>query len=311
MTVDQALRIIAKRLSHDVASERPKSQIENPLLEAEILLSHLLNMERWQLKTRGSKLIEPDLYSQLETLAARRLEGEPLAYLLGVKEFWSREFLVSSSTLIPRPETELLVERAISLCPDKNNPFILDAGTGSGIIAITLALELPGALIVATDISFDALCTAKQNLNKYADEISDNSSRIFFVNSDWLGGIKKSPSFDIVVSNPPYIGTQEAELLAPDVIRYEPRQALFAGSSGLDAIKELLGTVPDVLCPEGWFLCEIGYLQGEDVLEMARKSGRYDSCKIEKDLAGMDRMLVASKKASKKGNEPLTRHHSL
>ncbi len=300
MTVDQALRTIAKHLSSDAASERPESQIENPLLEAEILLSYLLDIERWQLKTRGSNPIKPDLYNQLETLAARRLEGEPLAYLVGVKEFWSREFLVTSSTLIPRPETELLVERAISLCPDKNNPFILDAGTGSGIIAITLALEIPGSLIVATDVSFDALCTARQNFNKYVDEIRAKSSRIFFVNSDWLEGIEKSPIFDMVVSNPPYIGTQEAELLAPDVIRYEPRQALFAGSSGLDAIKELLVTVPDVLCHEGRFLCEIGYLQGEDVMEMARKTGRYDSFKIEKDLAGMDRMLVALKKTSKK-----------
>ena len=141
MTVDQVLRTIAKRLSSDVASERPKSQIENPLLEAEILLSHLLNMERWQLKTRGSKLIEPDLYSQLETLAARRLESEPLAYLLGVKEFWSREFLVSGSTLIPRPETELLVERAIHCARIKTIRLSLMPGQVAALLQLHLHLN--------------------------------------------------------------------------------------------------------------------------------------------------------------------------
>lgn len=312
VTVGHALSVIVNRLKR---ADRC-SDILDPILEAELLLAHVLGMERWQIRIRQDCLLDGLQYEKLLEFADRRVAGEPSAYILGSKEFWSRKFLVTNHTLIPRPETELLVETALELVSagkfnslpphpsscraiherdqdmgDKDSSlFILDAGTGCGIIAITLALEIPGCSVVATDISMPALETAQKNIRAHHLCGKDSATaQISLVNANWLSCFRTGQLFHIVVSNPPYIG--ESEPLSPQVAHYEPDQALFAGKDGLEAIRKLICTVPSVLKPGGWFLCEIGFMQGEIAKKLARRY--FDRVEIRKDLSGKDRLLTA------------------
>ncbi len=314
VTVGQALSTVVTRLK----AAHPSSDILDPIMEGELLLAHVLDMERWQLRIRQDYLLDSFQYERVLELADRRVAGEPSAYIRGSKEFWSRNFLVTNHTLIPRPETELLVETALELVSagelnslpqhpsscktskerdqDKdgnaNALSILDAGTGGGIIAITLALEIPGCSVVATDISMPALETAQRNIRAHHLWSKDHGrTRISLVNADWLSCFRTGPLFHLVISNPPYIGTHESGTLSSQVIDHEPGQALFAGKDGLEAIRKLICTVPSVLKPGGWFLCEIGFMQGEITKELA--SRYFDRVEIRKDLSGKDRLLTA------------------
>ncbi len=314
VTVGHALSVIVSRLK----AAHPSCDILDPIMEGELLLAHVLGMERWQLRIRHDYLLDSFQYQRVLELADRRAAGEPSAYILGSREFWSRNFLVTNHTLIPRPETELLVETALELVSagelnslpqdplsyrtskegdqvrndQDSSLFILDAGTGCGIIAITLALEIPGCSVVATDISMSALETAQRNIRAHHLWSKDRyRRRISLVNADWLSCFRTGPLFHLVVSNPPYIGTHESGTLSIQVIDHEPAQALFAGKDGLEAIRKLIRTVPSVLKPGGWFLCEIGFMQGETTKELA--SRYFDRVQIRKDLSGKDRLLTA------------------
>ncbi len=295
MTVRQAISEAANRFSSSA------SDINAPVLEAEILLAHVLSTERWKIHLYPEHTLATGEYEHFSRLVTRRLSGEPCAYIIGRWEFWSRDFLVTPHTLVPRPETELIVETALSLtaegrlssCHGHGPVTILDAGTGSGVLAVTLALEIAGASVTATDISMPALNTAKKNWRAYQDEGLKVHSSVYLVNADWLSCFRREPIFDLVVSNPPYVGKDETELLSSGVLEYEPHEALFSGPDGLCALRHLIETVPDIMKPGGWFLCEIGFSQGDTAIELAQTCGKFDTMDIKKDIAGLDRVLVA------------------
>lgn len=299
MTIAQALIAATKQLSH--------AHVEKPQLEAEILLAHLLGKKRTWFRLHPEFFLKDSINGQYMALVARRATHEPTAYILGQREFWSLPFGVTRDTLIPRPETELIVEIALTLVKQEkwHRPFILDLGTGCGILAITLAYEIPWATLVATDRSFPALIVAHQNAKRHGVE-----SKINLVQADWInpfkscetgtflpekGVIDTNKEFHLVVSNPPYIANKDKRLLAKEISNYEPEGSLFSGKDGLEDIEKLIKTVPQVLRKEAWFICEIGWDQGKQAIQMARDTGKYRYIEIRKDLSGRDRVLMAKR----------------
>ncbi len=269
-------------------SKLKKAGIEEFQLEAEILLAHSLDKDRIWLHLNPDLPIEASAFLELIRKRASRI---PLHYIMGRREFWSMEFKVNHSTLIPRPETEILVETALDILRDEQirSPLILDLGTGSGCIAIALLKENPGARAVVTDLSFMALKTAMDNAS-----VHDVRKRIYPVAADWLEPFATGESpFDMVVSNPPYIAEEQAGTLPPEILGHEPRNALFAGRDGMAQVKKLLSSVPGVLKRGRWFLCEIGWDQGQIAIEAAEKTKAYNEIKILQDLGGKDRILAA------------------
>jgi len=225
----------------------------------------------------------------------RRLAGEPNQYITGTQEFWSLPLRVSPDVLIPRPETEVLVEAALDFIRHKpalkTNSPILDLGTGSGAIAIALARELPGARIVTVDVSMPALQLARQNA-----EIHQVAEQLHFVQSDIFAGIPGAyGKFSLVVSNPPYVSHAEFKQLPREIREYEPRHALDGGLDGLAAVSCLITGVPTVLHRGGGLLLEIGAGQADRVSALVLASQQYESFRILKDYSGMDRVLVAVK----------------
>ncbi len=268
--------------------------IENPRLDAELLISYALNSSRVQLYTQFDRVLEPEELKKIKELIKRRALREPLAYIRGVKEFYSLEFIVSPAVLIPRPETELLVEEVLKNPP--NPPLskggeggfkILDLGTGSGCIAITLAKHLPQAQIWAMDISADALEIAKLNAKKHGVE-----NQISFIQGDiLLPEIQKAlPPFDLIISNPPYIPSDQIPGLAPEVI-YEPKLALEGGPDGLHFYQQISLFSKTHLKPNGWIILEIGENQAESLKTLFHDAG-FESVEIQKDLAGKNRLLL-------------------
>ncbi len=267
-------------------------------MEAELLLAHVLDVKPWQLHINTDRTIDKRSLHQFEEVVARRASHEPYAYITGYREFWSRPFRVTPQTLVPRPETELVIETALAIfsgVPPERKLRVLDAGTGSGILAVTLALELPCSFVIGSDLSFHALYTARENIAAFG-----LNEKVSLVNAYWLSFMRNKPYFDLVVSNPPYIATHERDTLSREVLGHEPAIALFSGTDGLCAIRELLSAVASVLFPGGWFLCEIGCGQGEAVVEIASKTGSFDKIGLEKDLAGHDRVLAVRKYEGKR-----------
>jgi release factor glutamine methyltransferase len=218
--------------------------------------------------------------SAFQSLSLRRLAGEPIAYLTGTREFYGRPFQVSPDVLIPRPDTELLVELALARIPVDQPTAVLDLGTGSGCIAITLALERPLALVTAVDRSAAALAIAQHN----ADSLN---ARVEFLTSDWFGALS-GRGFDLIVSNPPYIAVADPHLKRGDV-RFEPLTALAAGQDGLDDLRLLTHSACAHLKPGGTILLEHGYDQSEDVLSLLRLNG-IPTPQSWPDLAGISRV---------------------
>lgn len=212
-----------------------------------------------------------------EALCARRLAGEPLAYLIGEKEFYGRMFLVNREVLIPRPETELLVETAIALMQDRTAPRVLDLGTGSGCIAVTLALEIAGAAVTAVDVSAAALAVAQAN----ADRLG---ARVRFVRSDWLSAV--SGEFDLIVANPPYVAAGDQHL---DALCFEPIAALTDDEDGLSCLRRIASTAPAFLVPGGWLVVEHGHEQGLAVRDLFTAAG-LSHVHTQRDLAGIERL---------------------
>ncbi len=299
MTIAQALFAATKQLSH--------ANIENPQLEAEILLAHLLGKKRIWFHLHPEFLLEGPINKQYMALVARRAMHEPAAYILEQREFWSLPFRVTRDTLIPRPETELIVEIALALVKQErwHRPFILDLGTGCGILAITLAYEISEAALVATDRSFPALIVAHQNAKRHGVK-----SRVSLVQADWIkpfrscetgifprkkGMAVANHGFHLVVSNPPYVANKDKRLLAKEIFKYEPGGSLFSGKDGLEDIEKLIKVIPQVLRKESWFICEIGWNQGKQAIQMTRDTGMYKCAEIRKDLSGKDRVLMAKR----------------
>lgn len=259
-------------------------KFENPGLEASVLLLEATGIDKLNFYKNHDRLVIDSEIDKYKELIERRLTSEPVAYILGKKEFYSREFSVDGNVLIPRPETELLVDKAIIILKGFDYPSILDVGTGSGCIAVTLKDEIPDSVCVATDISYGALQKAKQNSK-------NNDCYPFFIKGNLLEFIKDS-KFDLIVSNPPYVREKLFHKLDKGVRNYEPKSALVAGDNGLGIISKIISESMRVLKNEGWCLLEIGFDQSDKVIEMFELNG-YKEIEVFRDLSGIDRVIKA------------------
>lgn len=272
------------RLLHRAIARLLETGCPTPRLDAEVIFAHTLNQNRSWLYAHSDDIVSEDAHRQFEHLIERRAQREPVAYITGQREFFGLTFTVTPAVLIPRPETELLVEQTLHLA-GKTDPLIVDVGTGSGCIALSLAIHLPQARLIATDISYRALTVAQNNARRH-----DVSKRVDLVQADLLAPLKGP--VDILVSNPPYISTQEIAQLAPEIVHYEPRTALTDAGAGLSIIERLIIHAPVFLKPGGLLLLEIGANQGKQVLHLAKTLCPQAQIMLKQDLAGRDRLLV-------------------
>ncbi|WP_124383146.1 peptide chain release factor N(5)-glutamine methyltransferase [Ralstonia sp. SET104] len=255
-----------------------------PALEARMLVSHVTGLSRVQLITQDSYAIGEAARAQISELATRRLAGEPMAYLLGEREFFGRTFKVTPAVLIPRPDTELLVEQALDRIEDCDTPAVLDMGTGSGIIAVSIALARRDARVWATDASADALAVAMDNAQTLG------ATNLHAALGDWYGALAEAdapPAFDLIASNPPYIAAADTHLSQGD-LRFEPASALTDHSDGLRHLRSIVAGAPARLVAGGWLLLEHGYDQGEAVRALLSGAG-FANVFTAQDLAGHDR----------------------
>ena len=267
--------------------------IPSPRLEAELLIAHSLGLKRVELYTRFDQPLKDGELAAVRVLIERRRKLEPIAYITGVREFYGRTFAVDRRVLVPRPETEEVVEAALAMLPAKGEgiaPRVLDLCVGSGAIAVTVACERPDATVDATDISADALAVARGNAAKLAV-----GERVQFFEGS-LDATVPEGQYDLVISNPPYIASAEIATLMPDVHDYEPRLALDGGAAGDDVLVPLIARAPARLREGGALVVEIGIDQGERVRALALEAGLID-VEVRKDLSGRDRMLIARRGA--------------
>jgi release factor glutamine methyltransferase len=267
--------------------------IENPRLNAEVLLAHQLHVERVGLYLNFDRPLTETELSSYRSLIKRRIDHEPLQYITGTQEFWSLSFAVDRQTLIPRPETEIIVEQAVMLAKDfkeKDQPIqILDLGTGCGAIAIALAKEISDAKIWATDISDDALGVARRNALKHG--VSD---RIRFCGGDlWEPLLEGADRFVMIVSNPPYVSTEEYNELSPEVRDYEPRQALDGREGGMYYLERIIREAHDFLNPGGWIILEMAPWQTQKALDIMAQAGKYQQETRIKDYSRRYRAVMA------------------
>jgi len=254
-------------------------------LEAELLLSHVLHTDRTRLYALPDTHLSQDEKRELERLLARRLRREPLAYVLGTRWFYGLEFTVRPGVLIPRPETELLVERAIAVAGDR--PLtIVDVGTGCGNIAVALAAHLPRTRLLAADISRTALRVAAENAARHGV-----AERIALLQGDLLAPLRTP--VDMIVANLPYVRHDALPVLQPE-LSHEPAEALNGGPDGLDLLRRLLAQAPAYLAPGGWLLAELDPWQADEASALARAAFPGAGVEIEQDLASRDRLLVVS-----------------
>lgn len=253
--------------------------------DAELLLRHLLRWERAALLVRWNERLDEQEATRYRELIERRLRGEPIQYITGETEFYGLPFRVTPAVLIPRPETEHLVEKVITLCRGMERPRIVDVGAGSGAIAVALAHKLPQAQVTAVDISPDALEIARENARQ-----NNLGERIRFVHSDLLTTLA-GDRFDVVASNPPYIASDARESLDIEVREYEPEAALFAGPDGLDVYRRLIPQAAEALVPGGYIVLEIGYDQREAIGKLLQLTG-YRDVEFVPDLQGIPRVAV-------------------
>ena len=249
-------------------------------LENRILLCHATGLTRVQLITQGDRPLTPDEAARLDDLVARRLRGEPIAYIVGRREFFGLDFQVGPAVLIPRPDTELIVELALERLP-RQAPRLLDMGTGSGAIAVAVAHTRPDAAVTALDVSPDALAVAQANA-------AANGARVRFLHSNWFDALAAGEIFDVIASNPPYIAAGDDHLAQGD-LRFEPVGALTDHADGLSALRTIIAGSPRHLVPGGWLLLEHGYDQAEAVRALLADAG-YTEVQSWCDLAGIERV---------------------
>jgi release factor glutamine methyltransferase len=262
---------------------------DSPRLDAEVLLAHVRGCPRIALYTAFDTPVDEAVRGRFRALVKRRGEGEPVAYLVGSREFFSLPFRVTPAVLVPRPETEGLVVRVIDLCKPLMTPRIIDVGTGSGAIAVTLAKHLPQAVITATDVSAEALAVARENAARHG--VAD---RIEFLECDLLGHPRAAGPWDVIVSNPPYVRDDEFESLPRDVRLHEPKGALVSGPTGVEVIERLAAAAVERLAPGGWLVCEIGPVEASEAA-LASQAGLVAAPTL-RDLAGSPRIVQAQKR---------------
>jgi release factor glutamine methyltransferase len=270
-----------------------RNNVPEPRTSAEVLLAHVLAEDRLFLYLNYDRPMEGSELAAYRACIKRRLEGEPNQYITGLQEFWSLRFRVSPDVLIPRPETEVLVEAVLEFLDKADSDLdILDLGTGSGAIAIALARELPAARIVAADLSMAALHLARENAR-----LNQVDERLFFVQSDMFASIPGgSQKFKVIVTNPPYISHAEIAKLPRGIRDFEPHHALEGGPDGLAAIRHIIAEAPAVLSQAGALCMEMGAGQAESVSALLIDNQHYESYRIIQDYSGLDRVLVTIRK---------------
>jgi len=268
------------------ASEHcPQHEGNNPRMDAEILLSHLLDKPRSHIYAWPDRQLTTIQHQQYVGLVEKRRAGMPIAYITGTREFWSLTFKVNPSVLIPRPDTEVLVEQALKLIPADSNGLIADLGAGSGAIAAAIGLERPKTKVIAVDNSAAALATARENF------LDLGAANVEARPGSWCDTFKPGEQFRLIVSNPPYIPASDPHLQQSD-LRSEPPTALAAGADGLDAIREICLCAPKWLCTGGYLMFEHGLDQGEAVRELLLQAG-LKKPETKKDLENRDRLTFA------------------
>ena len=278
MSIQQVLAIAVAKLTQ---------QPEIARLDAELLLAHVLHKPRTWLHTWPEYELNAEQALEFEQLVARRAEGEPVAHLLSYQEFWSLDLIVTPDTLIPRPETERLVELALERIPAEAAWQIADLGTGTGAIALALAKERPGCRILATDRSAAALAVAGNNARRHG------LGNVTFREGNWFEALQGEATFDMIVSNPPYIKENDPHLQQGDV-RFEPATALQAGQHGLDDLQHLIREALPHLKPGGWLLLEHSYDQAAEVMHLLQQAG-YQQVHDYSDLTGQPRVAAGCK----------------
>jgi release factor glutamine methyltransferase len=282
MKISELARLTAEQLR--------QGGIGEARLESELLLCYFFGLSRVEMHL-ADRAVTADELAGFAALVERRLNRQPLAYILGEQEFWSLSFTVSPAVLIPRPETELLIEAVLARIPEPTTfaGAILDLGSGSGVIPVVLARELPQARLIGVDISPAALEVAAANAQRHGV-----AERIDWLAGDWFDALAPVSRFAFVVTNPPYVAELSRPGLQPE-LAFEPPTALFAGADGLDDLRHLISQSPDFLLPGGGLIMEIGYDQGETVKTLLRAQPALEAVEIIKDYAGLDRLATARK----------------
>jgi release factor glutamine methyltransferase len=266
--------------------------IENGRATAEVLLTHCLQCQRIDLYLRHDQPLQADELSRFKALIQRRVRHEPDAYITGHKEFWSLSLRVTPAVLIPRPETECLVEAALGRYPDNDTVQVLELGTGSGAISIALARERTRWSIRASDMSSEALGVARQNARRLL-----GADRIEFFCGSWFEPFEgQKGCFDLIISNPPYIAAGDLQGLDPEIRLFEPSSALDGGGDGLVCLGHIIQAAPDYLKSSGWLMLEMGFDQGRAVQSLGRQCGAYQAIEVAKDYSGLDRIALFQRK---------------
>ena len=284
LTVERALNDEARRL---------RASSQSPRLDAELLLAHVLGITRERLYAAPERVLIADERSRFESLVERRAAGEPVAYLTGHKAFRALDLRVGPEALVPRPETETLVEVALAKLAlvdwerIDRRPRVLDLGTGSGAVALALVHEHPSVQVVATDVDERALELARLNAVRLG-----LGARIEFAHGDLFDGLPGGALFDLIVSNPPYVAEHELPGLPVDVRDYEPVGALVAGPQGLDVYERLVPAAPPFLRTAGWLAVEIAEMRSREVLDIFSATGRFEPVELHDDLSGRPRVVA-------------------
>lgn len=278
LTIAEALKSASQQLR--------EADVPNDLLDAQTLLAHTLGQDRTYLIIHFNQPLADDVQSHYQSLIQRRVAREPLQYIVGTQEFYGLEFEVTPDVLIPRPETELLVEETLRLAAELSAPLIVDIGTGSGCIAVTLARELPTARVIALDVSAAALAVAQRNAVRNGVQ-----ARVELIESDLLTNLPADCRADFILSNPPYIAQSEMPTLQREVRDWEPTIALTDFGDGLQFYRRLLADAPRHLQPGGYLLVEMGYQQAEMIKALVARAV-WREPKALHDLQGIERTLV-------------------
>ncbi|MDP6656939.1 MAG: peptide chain release factor N(5)-glutamine methyltransferase [Nitrospinaceae bacterium] len=273
--------------------------VDSPRMEAEVLLAGALGFGREEIYRRPERILNEDEKSVSRDFVGRRVRREPVAHILGHREFWSLDFKITPDVLIPRPETETLIETLLKLQAKLNAEAstgqvrrLLDIGTGSGIIAVVAAREITDCRVTATDLSPDALVVARENADTH-----DVSDQINFIQGDLFAEVPET-LYDFIVSNPPYIETKRLPDLMPDVRNFEPTAALDGGVDGLDFYRRIISKASDYLKEGGWLVFEIDETQAEAVSRLFCAEDKYETVNVTKDYSGYDRVVFARKRTN-------------
>jgi release factor glutamine methyltransferase len=276
-----------RQLLRQARAALEEAGVETPQLDAELLLAHSLGTSRSQLYARSDEPLDSETMENFHSLVSRRIEREPVAYITGHKEFYGLDLLVDRRVLIPRPETETLVEVALTAARQRRFSLLADVGVGSGAVAIALAVNLPHIEIYATDSSSDALAVAEENCRRH--QVLD---RMHLLQGDLLEPLPEP--VELIVSNPPYVSTAELKTLEPEITKYEPVEALDGGADGLEQFRRVLAQAGPRLEPSGMLCLEIGANQALAVNDIVRGEFPRATVAVVRDLAGLDRVVVVA-----------------